>query len=203
MDLVNQVLMPMTPQFSVGNPEIFKFIINGVCPNFEVDEYNKHILNKIYLYCHGIGDLDPKKGIFLWGDIGTGKSTLLKIIAEYQRTMGRGYKRLNCSALSTNFMSEGYTALIESTENKTSGRNNPVERGFDELGREPRPVKYFGVDLDVMQYILQIRYEIKAKTHIATNLKPDAIDILYGKYIADRAIEMFNFIKLEGKSRRK
>ena len=29
------------------------------------------------------GNLDPDKGLFIWGEVGTGKSTLLRIIREF------------------------------------------------------------------------------------------------------------------------
>ncbi|EOA55602.1 hypothetical protein HMPREF1214_03725 [Bacteroides sp. HPS0048] len=86
----------------------------------------------------------------------------------------------------------------------TYNNGNPRTICFDELGREPRPAKYFGTELNVMQYIFQCRYELRreALTHVTTNLTVEEIQDKYGAYIADRINEMFNVIRLDGASRR-
>lgn len=194
-------MIPTTPQYFAGNPENFKKVANEVCPGFVINELNKDILNEIYLYANNSGNLDCEKGICLWGENGTGKTTLLRILAEYQRSIGNGFKIINCITLSEIFEVNGYVALEESCRN--SGK--PIERGFDDLGREQIPTYHFNNVVNIMQYIIHNRYERRhlAKTHITTNLKIESIEKLYGRYIADRAREMFNFIELKGGSRRK
>ena len=181
----------------------FRETVFQVCKNFEVGENNKDILNELFFYAHNVGKLDPNKGIWLYGEVGTGKSTLIKILAEYQRTMWRGFKCVNCASLAAMFSSHGIDALNESTWNEGYMGSNPVERAFDELGRETIPAKYYGNELNVMQHIIQIRYDLKVKTHVTTNIEPESITKLYGEHIFDRAAEMFNFIEIKGESRRK
>jgi len=181
----------------------YKQTVFDVCPEFSVDDQNRNILNELFLYAHNEGSLNPNKGIWLYGEVGTGKSTLMKILAEYQRTMWRGFKCVNCAEIAARFSTYGTDALNESTWNEGYNGPNPVERAFDELGRETIPAKYFGNELNIMQHILQIRYDIKAKTHVTTNITPEAIISIYGTHIYDRAIEMFNFIELKGESKRK
>jgi len=205
---------------SASSTDKYKAIISQVCPKFEVDSKNKDLLNDIYRYANGMpGKLDTTKGLYFWGDIGTGKSTIMKIVAEFQRTMERGFKCANCAHLASLYATGGVGALEESTYNTSSLSRptqvgnvqylsnymgaNPVERGFDELGREPNPAKNYGNELNVMQYILQIRYDLRVLTHITTNLQPESLTKLYGSHIADRAFEMFNFIEMNGKTRRK
>lgn len=196
--------MQTIPQSLEGLQNRFKEIIYQVCPTFVIDEYNKDILNQIYLYAIGKGKLDKNKGIFFYGEVGTGKSTLMKILAEFQRTIGNGFKCVNCSTQASQYASFGIEALNESTYNEGLKGINPIERGFDELGREPNPAKNFGNQLNVMQYVFQIRYEMKVKTHVTTNMEPQSIKHLYGEYISDRAVEMFNFIEVtRNKSLRK
>lgn len=86
----------------------------------------------------------------------------------------------------------------------TYNGGNPRTVCFDELGREPLPAKYFGTELNVMQYILQCRYELRSEclTHLTTNLSLPELQQRYGGYIADRINEMFNVIELRGKSHR-
>lgn len=181
----------------------FRKIVFQVCPNFETTEYNRDIVNELYKYAHGSGKLSHEKGILFYGEVGTGKSTLMKILAEYQRTMERGFKCVNCASLTAMFASFGIEALNESTWNDGYRGVNPIERGFDELGRETRPAKYYGNELNVMQHIIQIRYDLKVKTHITTNMLPHELERIYGQHIYDRCIEMFNFIEVKGDSKRK
>lgn len=191
-----------TTNQSTVSIETFKRVINEVCPGFLVTDENRVILNELYKYTNNTSKVfDSSKGLWLWGSIGTGKSTLMKILAEVQRTDKRGFKCVNCSELATKFAASGLEALEESTFNEPA---SPCERGFDELGREPIPAKHFGNDLNVIQYILGMRYELRheVKTHVTTNVKKEAIPILYGDYIFDRLNEMFNFIEIKGESRR-
>ena len=204
-EIIHQLKRPTqtTSQSSVSI-EDFKKVIYEVCPNFKVSPENKEILNELFRYTIGKSEiLDPKKGIWFWGSIGTGKSTLMKILAEVQRTDGRGFKCVNCSELTTKFSAHGLGALNESTFNEMLSAK-PVERGFDEVGREPIPAKYFGNDLNVVQYSLGMRYELRniVKTHVTTNMKKESISLVYGDYIFDRLNEMFNFIEIKGESKR-
>lgn len=200
--------MQTTNQFSADknsiSTETFRRVIYEVCPNFQITDENRTILNEMYKYTNGGSKvLDSSKGLWFWGDIGTGKSTLMKILAEVQRTDNRGFKCVNCSELATKFAAFGLEALNESTFNEVLS-TNPVERGFDEVGREPIPAKHFGNDLNVMQYIFGMRYELRnsVKTHVTTNVKKESVPILYGDYIFDRLNEMFNFIEVRGGSKR-
>lgn len=186
------------------DPKLFRKVVYDVCPNFIVTENNKQKLNMLYDYAHGDGDLDPNKGIWIYGEIfGSGKSTLIKILGEYQRLFGKGFKTVNCASISAEFSTYGIESLNESTLNEGFRGISPVERAFDELGRENIPAKYYGNELNIMQHILQIRYDLKVKTHVTTNIKISDIEKKYGSHIYDRCIEMFNFIELKGESFRK
>ena len=173
--------------------------------SFVVDDSNRNLLNDLFMYVNDSGNLDYKKGIWLWGDIGTGKSSIMKILGEVLRLKNQGYKTVNCTTLSAGYSTHGIHALNESTYNETSLGCNPVNRCFDELGREPIPSSHFGTQLNVMQYVFQVRYELRneVRTFVTTNMNPSGIRQLYGSYISDRADEMFNIVELKGVSRRK
>jgi DNA replication protein DnaC len=203
-NLISQI--QMTKTYSAVSTKAFKEKIYEICPEFEVDRFNKNVLNDIFLYINGEGNLDSSKGILLWGNIGTGKSTLLKIIAETMRLQGRGFKVVNCPFLAADYSNCGMEALNESTWNTVQhGASRPLNRGFDELGREPIPSRYYGNEMNVMQYVLHCRYDFRqtVKTFATTNLRQEAIANMYGEYIFDRIGEMCNFIELRGESRRK
>lgn len=188
-------------------PEQYKRKCFEVCPAFEVDEFIKPIMNDLYFYVNDIYNeqgLNPEKGILIWGPIGTGKSTIIRILGEVFRIKGLGYATMNCSYLATKFSADGLEALNASTYNETEKGSRPLNRAFDELGREPIPAKHYGMELNVMQYVLQCRYELRnrVRTFATTNARPEALEKLYGTYISDRINEMFNVIELKGKSRR-
>ena len=75
---------------------------------------------------------------------------------------------------------------------------------IDELGREPRPAKHYGTELNVIQFLLQLRYDHRMSdiTHLTSNIRPEDVMPMYGDYISDRFREMFNIIHWGGESKR-
>lgn len=191
-------------------PALFRECCKSVCPAFVVDTRNKDIMNSLYQYLVGMnGALDRKKGLLLWGDIGTGKSTIINIVRMFDKmSKGRsfnGYHIGGFQVQSASYLSNLYAERgIESLNMYTYNNSNPIPLAIDELGREPCPAKHFGTEMNVIQYLLQCRYELRGAciTHITTNLSPRDVQAKYGSYIADRVNEMFNVIELKGSSRR-
>ena len=68
-----------------GYKTLFMQCAVAVCPGFTVREEMKPAYNDIvhWAVMDYDGNLDPDKGLLIWGDIGTGKSTMLKIIREF------------------------------------------------------------------------------------------------------------------------
>ena len=138
-----------------------------------------------------------------------GKSMILQALRHYRNGLVsrneskredfrmKGTWLKSASELANIFSADGQPALIQCTSDE-------INLIIDELGREPRPAKYFGTELNVIQFVLQLRYDHRrdSVTHITTNLKPEDIAQYYGEYIADRCREMFNFIEFKGASLR-
>lgn len=193
---------------------LFMEIAREVCPQFVVREEYKPIFNDIVLYClNAGGNLSPRKGLWIWGDIGTGKTTLLHIIRNYCALVRPvdsdgttyGFCINNAIDVCSKFASKGYEGLSFYV---TSERDDNISRqAFDELGSEARIMQHYGCVENVFQYILQRRYEkhdgINNITHVTTNLTPKQIADNYGPRIYDRCKEMFNFIAMMGKTFRK
>ncbi len=177
-------------------------------PNFDITCADRDILNSIFAWvwkldsCNKLG-LDYNKGLCLYGSLGVGKSMTLKALQAYMNHLkDKGYNdyRLgmywrSASVLANLYAVDGQPALIQySTDNLC----------VDELGREPIPASNYGTKMNVMQFLFQLRYDWRNEcvTHVTTNLTMDKIAPIYGDYIADRFLEMFNFIEFKGNSLR-
>lgn len=186
--------------------------MKDVEPNFIVDDRNRKTLGALYDYVWKKSDtLDSSKGLLLWGPIGTGKSTLIKGIQLYLAKVNR-----YCYACANKDIGFQFTSAVEISlkysKDGMDGLTRLVDREYmsnlaiDELGKEPIESKHFGTTLNVMQVLLQLRYDVRNeyKTFATTNMNPDTeIVERYGEYIGDRIKEMFNIIKIKGESRRK
>lgn len=178
---------------------------------FIVDDSNKRILSELYDYvwCRS-HVLDSSKGLLLWGPLGVGKSVLIKGLQRYLGKINRYRYGCNNNSLGFKFTSAVEIALLYA-EKGMSGLAQFTDRecmcnlAIDELGREPTDSKHYGTGINVVQTILQLRYEVRREyiTHVTTNLDPNTGFInKYGDYIADRVKEMFNVIEIKGTSRR-
>ena len=193
----------------------FRQAVLEVEPNFNVEKADKRILNSIFAWVwknskmNTLG-LDFNKGLFFYGSLGRGKTMTLLALRKYliglhSRTcqMTRSDYRLgtywkSASELANLYAADGQPALTEFF-------NRDCCLFIDELGREPNPANNFGTKLDVIQFLLQMRYDHRhtSVTHITTNLSLEDMARVYGNYIADRCLELFNFIEFRGESFRR
>ena len=210
-------MQPSTPPTSVDwakEMAYFRAAFLKVEPRFDPKLADRNILNSLFAWVWKLDEynklkLDYNKGFCFYGDIGLGKSMTLQALRQYRnglvsrneskredfRMKGTWLKA--ASELANIFSVDGQPALIKYTTDE-------INLIIDELGREPRPAKYFGTELNVIQFVLQLRYDHRrdSVTHITTNLKLEDIAQKYGAYIADRCLEMFNFIEFKGASLR-
>jgi len=174
-------------------------------PDFQIDDSNRQVIADLFNYFLKIpGNLDLRKGLWLEGEIGTGKSSLMQIFSKFMIARFDGFLIHICSHVANEYSIHG--DLDKYTYNQTGYCGEPVSMCFDELGRESIPANHFGQKLNVMQHILHIRYSLwqtdGVKTFITTNLDADGVEKLYDDFIRDRRHEMFNIIILTGKSKR-
>lgn len=186
-------------------------------PNFTIDKRNKKLISVLYAYVwNRLGRavegslLEANKGLFLYGSIGTGKSTILKALRAYENYINQycfafsnnllSYQFVSATEIALNYSQKGIEGIVGYTE-----RDCMYNLAIDELGRESDDAKHFGTNLNVIQTVLQLRYEQRNNfiTHVSTNLQLEDISARYGDYIADRVKEMFNIIPMSGESRRK
>ena len=210
-------MQPFIQPISVDWEKEIAFFLKAfhkVEPRFDPKLTDKDILNSLFAWVWKLDEynklkLDYNKGFCFYGDLGLGKSMILQALRQYRNSIVarheskkedfrmKGIWLKAASELANIFSVDGQPALIQYT-------SDDINLIIDELGREPRPAKYFGTELNVIQFVLQLRYDHRrdSVTHITTNLKPEDIAQYYGAYIADRCWEMFNFIEFQGASLR-
>lgn len=171
---------------------------------FQVDEANRGVIQNMIKYF----TLDPecewdlRKGLFLFGDVGRGKTYLMSVMQVFAAAARIEYRQFNwatCIDIVDEVLAQGEVAMQKYFRTEK-------DICFDDLGQEPAQVQRYGNALGVMERILTKRYSSfvngKCITHVTTNLVPAEIVTTYGSRLADRAQEMFNFVKLNGTSRR-
>lgn len=180
-------------------------------PRFDITKANMSVLRSLFAWVLKLDEyndlhLDYGKGLFFYGPLGLGKSMTMLALRQYMNHIKAAYPdrqedyRLaalmkSASELANIYAVDGQPALINYAEWET----NLV---IDEFGREPCPAKYYGTEMNVLQFLLQLRYDHRhsSVTHVTTNMSLDEIAPKYGAYVADRCLEMFNFVKFEGGS---
>jgi len=167
---------------------------------FKVDENNTDAIDQL------IAALQGTKGVMLMGNIGCGKTTLLKGFGYLVGLFQQPPKKLEVIPtyrITSEYNQKGDLIFGTSTEYGFSpGFVVQDTLLFDDLGSEAIG-NHFGRSCNVMEEVLLRRYDTKAKTHCTTNLDAAALKKLYGPRVASRLKEMFIQIHLKGDDRRK
>ncbi|MEO9893093.1 hypothetical protein [Aurantibacter sp.] len=195
----------------IFNQEAIIFYAQSRMKVFTVDSDNKLYLNLLCKYFsrdmtfeteHG-GHLN--KGLFIYGNKGSGKTTSLKIIQslyfKYQQRQF-WFPRIDCQEVVDKFNMARNKDYIVKNYSKGSFM-------FDDLGAEnlANNIHVFGKE-DIFIRIMEARYNEfvnkGVRTHITSNLTPQDVGKRYGSRVEDRFYEMFNLIELNvsGESRR-
>ncbi|NLR66911.1 cell division protein ZapE [Chitinophaga varians] len=149
------------------------------------------------------------KGLLLFGNVGTGKTTLMRAFNKNPRCC---YQVANCRRLSALFAEQGHDMLYRysSPVPLPTAADTFYQRQagicFDDLGTEELK-KNYGNQVNVMAEIILNRYDNQQTpwhhTHITTNLTAAEIEQYYGTRVKSRMREMFNMITLDGEDRRR
>ena len=126
-------------------------------------------------------------GLYLYGDVGTGKTSFFKCIG----TAGMRF---------FNILRHMATPLDRIDEIINGFRDD--ELVIDDIGSEPVYNNY-GSRIDLLPWIVEVRFESTKRTHFTTNLSGDAITERYGARLVDRIKEMCKCYRFDGQSRRK
>lgn len=144
---------------------------------------------------------ESEKGLMLFGGVGAGKTFLMNIFSANPKA---SYGVISCREVSALYTKEGYESIRQFYAISKGYRNgfghHEYGKCFDDLGEEKNK-KYFGNELNVMEDIIESRYNNKGLwkyTHITTNLTVQQIEEIYGKRVRSRMREMFEIVDFVG-----
>jgi len=177
---------------------------------FQLDEYNRPLVKMLLAYFmqepefESMGeDFSLEKNLLLFGDVGSGKTAIMRMFAVNPL---QTYITYNCLDVEDDFTQKGIAGISDYWNDKylPATCSNPFNHRsigicFDDLGTEDT-ARHYGNQKNVMAHILQLRYNnvsgFMHKTHITTNLYGDEIQDNYGSRCASRIRQMFNQIVL-------
>lgn len=180
-------------------------------PDYILDEDNTTIFEMLCMYFSGDESFEMqgegfslKKGIMLYGAVGCGKTSLMRMFSE---NTFRPFCITPCRKIADTYASEGAQALYyySSAAKVMAQLNNgfkEIGRCYDDLGTE-NSKKNFGNEVNVMQDVLYKVYDNNfiGNFHLTTNIIGDEIQDFYGIRIRSRMREMFNVIKFNKDSK--
>jgi|TARA_R100000479_G_scaffold51000_3_gene23989 hypothetical protein len=183
--------------------------------SFEVDDDNRKFLDMMFLYFSKSTDFETKysgrlhKGLYVYGVNGVGKSLFFEVLENlYRRFL---HKSLAVKTHNVLTIVDSYRKYL-SNSNLAQNDKTPFQFyatstvHFEDLGKDHR-INHWGNKVDVMDELLCIRYlefrKRRMNTYISSNLTIEGLKKRYSPELYDRFFEMYNFIELPGKTRRK
>ncbi len=169
--------------------------------DFIKDEFNEKTFELLTLYFNNDAKFEEagfslKKGIMMFGGVGCGKTTLLKM---FHANPKQSYAVAKCNDIAASFSKGGYEdinkyfAPLKLDTDIFGYRSKGIF--FDDLGTE-KSKKYFGNEANVMEEIILSWYDgflqFPERLHLTTNLSVEDIESLYGTRVRSRMREMFN-----------
>lgn len=149
--------------------------------------------NVLAEWLRGEGECAEKDTVFLWGNVGTGKTTILRavrlILERRNKVMHIFHAVTMCDLAATNiqeFVKEQTTYFL----------------GIDDLGEEPEKIMNFGTPIYPIRSLLERRYSLCLPTFISANISPEHVRERYGERVADRMGQIAFSLSFPGESLR-
>ena len=155
-----------------------------------------------------IGDFltteDRKYGLFIPGNVGNGKSTMLRALKDMLSYLIDKGKMPYCEG-------DKYPRFVKASdmaemliEGRRSEYHDVVSAKYlflDDVGEEPTEIVAFGMPMRPLYKIIDYRYEHLLPTFISSNLSAEDICMKYDdERLSDRMFEMFKILTFKGDS---
>lgn len=191
-------------------------------PGFVIDSENRFAYENFIRWCHGDekfmcinpfthqpmpGDL--RKGIYLAGNTGSGKSWCLEIMLAYSMARNFGISFADDERPRPMIWNIARADDICDKYVETGsiiGIKKMPMLGIQDFGQEPAESLYMGNRLDVIRQLVEYRGDCSDElTFITTNLKMGGEKLIqrYGDRVASRLNQMCNNLEIKGRDRRK
>lgn len=194
-----------------------KVIGEFLAPGFQIDEHNRFAYENAVRWC--INDpamkcnafegpvipADAQKGLYIFGNVGTGKSLLLDVCRLLCKIYRIGVKSGDepTPLAWTTGRADDICDQIAADGDLKIWKDYPV-LCIQDLGNEPPEVLYMGNRRRVMRSVLEARGDMYDRlTLISSNIRPEKLGEFYGARVASRIKQMCNAILMGGPDRRK
>ncbi len=194
--------------------EAIKIVGSKMFKGFDIDKEPRiSIYRSVYeKFIRGLETYNTEKGVMLIGNIGVGKSVLMRIMQKLFKDSPRAFRWLNCCDLKDLLEDTPVTEVKE-----MYGKSLKMDLYIDDIGMGSIISNVYGNKLNIISEILIERYELFIsegfKTHVSSN-RPTALDKkkypnivtieeVYGERVLDRLKEMCEVITWKGESLRK
>ena len=162
----------------------------------------KFIKDEFTLYnIHGVAEWlknDSKDGLLLYGEVGTGKTTLMRSIFQVLKIdLRRKVDILTAFQLVELFQHRDIDSYPFEYE------KNVDFLFIDDAGVEPDHCCIWGTEYEPMRDLLAYRYDARKHTIISSNLGDEELALKYGVRIFDRMIETYDRITYKFKGYRR
>lgn len=191
-------------------------------PAFVIDDENRFAFENFIKWAHcdtSMKCLDPvsgqvipgrlKRGIYIAGNTGTGKTWCMEIMQAYIQAIGikvLWHTDNNPRPLYwRTIRADGLCDVWAESGNIQQYKTAPM-LAIQDLGNEPPETLYMGNRLDVVRYVIEYRGDMHAEmTFITSNLRMggEILKERYGDRVSSRLQEMCNYLVIKGKDRRK
>ena len=181
--------------------------------NLAVDNSNRETIKLLidYMQESENSKLSVLKGVLLIGDVGTGKSMLMSIFAEYgaYNKLKKAFHVQTSRDIERKYKNEGYAGVQYYSNYFGTNRygSDIVNLCIDDLGIEEGTISNYGDKCDAVSEVLLDRYDKMLNSNVLTfatsNLGDEEFKARYSKRLVSRFNEMFNFVVLKGNDRRK
>lgn len=179
--------------------ELLKAKAQELCPGWSMDADNEQVVVSAaaWLSREGRQNIDLNKGLMVVGNVGTGKTMLMRIIRDVMRdAYGTQFGIRSCQEMVRLFSEEGYEGIEDWM--------NAPHVCFDDLGAEHTGAHY-AVKTNLMAEVIEARYERlssgrKCWTHFTTNLGTDQLQAHIGSRAYSRVRHMCNLLDLGASS---
>ena len=171
----------------------------GEYSEFTIDRSKERVILELYKYSTMDKSFSGNLflGVALIGSYGCGKSLIMD---AYSRLVNQFVQSKGLQVCPVLFKTSMELYNLAKSGITSQMLHTPLV--IDEIGREPKVAKDYGNESTPMIDLLFERHRKGTITHATGNFTLESLSEMYGKMLGDRLKQMFNFIKLNGSSRR-